>query len=169
MKDSAAPVPPPRPGDRFLNVFATGLGTGYCPKGPGTAGSLLGPPLIWLLGMDSAHPWRALICGIIVFLIGIPICNAGIRVLRVQDPPQVVFDEIAAFFWIYLLVPINLVTAIAGFVLFRIFDISKPWLVRRAERLPGGLGIMADDAVAGLFSGIVLAISWYLYRSWGTP
>jgi Phosphatidylglycerophosphatase A and related proteins len=164
MSDSAAPVPLPRKGDRILNVLATGLGTGYCPKGPGTAGSLLGPPLIWLLGLDSEHPWRAVLCGVIVFLIGIPICNAGIRVLRVKDPPQVVFDEIAAFFWIYLLVPINWVTAICGFVLFRIFDISKPWPVRHAERLPGGLGIMADDAVAGIISGVLLTLGWKLFH-----
>jgi phosphatidylglycerophosphatase A len=63
-----------------------------------------------------------------------------------------VFDEIAAFGVVYLLVPFNLLTAVLGFVLFRLFDIWKPWPARRLERLPGGLGIMADDFAAGLYA-----------------
>lgn len=149
--------------DRTLNVLATGLGAGYFPRAPGTVGSLLGPPLIWVLGTDGHRPLIAMLCGIIFFLIGIPICNASIRVLHAHDPQQVVFDEIAAFFWVFLLVPINFVTALGGYLLFRLFDILKPWPIRRFERLPGGVGVMADDAVAGLIAGGILALAWRIF------
>jgi len=153
-------LPPVASGrDRLLNILATGLGTGYAPKAPGTFGSLLGPPLIW--GVQAAggtSPVWTLLLGTGFFLAGIPICNAGIRVLQLKDPPQVVFDEIAAFFWVFLLVPLNGLTAIGGFLLFRAFDILKPWPIRQVERLPRGLGIMADDAVAGLIAGGLLAL-----------
>jgi len=146
--------------DRLLNVLATGLGTGYFPKAPGTVGSLFGPLLIWGLGTDGTRPWLAAMGGAIALMIGIPICNAGIRVLHAPDPGQVVFDEIAAFFWVFLFVPINPATAVTGFLLFRLFDILKPWPIRHLEALPGGLGIMADDALAGLLAGGLLALAW---------
>ncbi len=156
-------LPPPSRLDRFLGIFATGLGTGFVPRGPGTAGSLLGPLLIWGLGTDGTTPFLTIVAAVIAFVVGIPICNAGIHLFQRKDPPQVVFDEVAAFFWVFLLTPITLPTAIAGFVLFRIFDIAKPWPVRRFERLPRGLGVMADDAIAGMIAGIILAIGWRLF------
>jgi phosphatidylglycerophosphatase A len=153
-------LPPPTARDRILNVLASGFGLGYFPKGPGTAGSLLGPPLAWALSADGQHPLRAISLGVATFLIGIPICTAGMRVFRAKDPGQVVFDEIAAFFWVYLFVPFNAITGIGGFLLFRFFDILKPWPIRRLEWLPRGLGIMADDALAGLMAAAVLGIFW---------
>ncbi len=160
MTDSVASV---RATDRFLGIFALGFGTGLVPRGPGTAGSLLGPPLVWCLGADGRAPWLAVIAGVLLFLVGIPICNAGTRLLGKKDPGQVVFDEIVAFFWVFLLTPVNWVTGIAGFVLFRIFDIAKPWPIRRFEQLPGGLGVMADDAIAGMMAGAILAIGWRIF------
>ncbi|SFJ54807.1 phosphatidylglycerophosphatase A family protein [Planctomicrobium piriforme] len=151
---------PPRRFDRIWGVLATGLGTGYFPRGPGTAGSLLGPPLIWALGADNRDPLYTVVCGVVAFLIGIPICNAGIRLLQKKDPPQIVYDEIVAFFWVYLFTPINPGTAVVGFLLFRVFDIFKPWPIRRLEWLPRGLGVMADDALAALMAGGVLALIW---------
>ena len=69
-----------------------------------------------------------------------------------KDPGQVVFDEIAAFSVVFLFVPISLRSAILGFLLFRLFDVWKPWPARRLERLPGGLGIMADDFAAAVYA-----------------
>lgn len=140
---------------RPLLWLATGLGLGYLPKAPGTWGSLLGPLLVWSLGV-AGDPGRMAIAGVVCFLIGVPICNVGINHLRSKDPQQVVFDEIAAFFWVFLCVPVNIATALAGFVLFRVFDILKPWPIRRVERFPRGWGVMADDAVAGLIAGALL-------------
>lgn len=168
---TAASLPSPTVSkwDRLLNVLATGLGTGYFPKAPGTCGSLLGPLVIWGLQAGGQHPGWTILLGLLFFIVGIPVCNAGIRVLGLKDPPQVVFDEIAAFFWVFLLVPLNGLTAVGGFLLFRLFDITKPWPVRQVERLPRGLGIMADDAVAGLIAGALLTVLWFFaIRIWGS-
>ena len=102
----------------------------------------------------------------ILFLVGIPICAAGARLLGTKDPGAVVFDEIAAFSVLFLFVPFTLWTAVAGFVLFRLFDIWKPWPARRLERLPGGLGIMADDFVAGFYaSGCLWLLARWIFPS----
>jgi phosphatidylglycerophosphatase A len=164
VTEPAAPEQlPVRPFDRWLTLLASGLGVGYAPRAPGTFGSLLGPLLVWSLGSDGTRPVLALIAGTAAFLVGIPICNAGIRTLRAKDPQAVVFDEIAAFFWVFLFTPLTIGTAIAGFLLFRVFDILKPWPIRRVEKWPGGLGVMADDALAGLIAGGILGLAWRVW------
>lgn len=137
----------------------TGLGTGYAPIAPGTVGSLLGPPLVWGLGL--LLPWAVWYWTVaaVLILAGIPLCTHCARIFGRCDPPQVVYDEITAFFLVFLLVEVNLTTAVLGFLWFRVFDIIKPWPVRQFERLPEGAGIMADDLVAGLCAAVAL---------WGT-
>jgi phosphatidylglycerophosphatase A len=124
------------------------------PRAPGTWGSLVGLPLAWSVG-QLPPTWQG-VAAVLLFLIGIPICERGARLLRAKDPGAVVFDEMAAFPVIFLFISFQPATAIAAFLLFRLFDISKPWPCRQFERLPGGLGIMADDLVAGLYTGAVL-------------
>src|SRR5262245_53298838 len=145
--------------DRAVLLIATGLGLGFVPFAPGTFGSLAGLPVAW--GLHFLPLWGQVAAAIVFFLIGIPICAGGARLLGTKDPGPVVFDEIAAFSVVFLLVPFTWRTAIAGFVLFRLFDIWKPWPARRVERLPGGLGIMADDLVAGFYACAAL---WLLFR-----
>jgi phosphatidylglycerophosphatase A len=149
--------------DHLAVSLGTGMGIGFAPKAPGTFGSLLGPPLVIATQqLDLSLPVLSFV--IVAFcLLGIPICSRASAVLGKHDPGQVVYDEIAAFWLVFLpqLVvgtPITWQHAIAGFVLFRLFDISKPWPVSRLERLPGGLGIMADDLAAGLMAAAVLLI-----------
>jgi phosphatidylglycerophosphatase A len=146
--------------DRALLLAATGFGLGYIRPAPGTFGSLAGLPLVWgiqQLSLPLAEPLAAAL----LFLIGIPICSAGARLLGAKDPGAVVFDEIAAFPVLFLGMPLNLATGAVGFVLFRVFDIVKPWPARRLEGLPGGLGIMADDFVAALYAAAALRlIDW---------
>lgn len=149
---------------RFTILLATGLGTGYAPVAPGTFGSLLGPPLAWLCGFGPDNWMITVVVGTLLFLIGVPICVTGGSHFGVTDAKQIVFDEIAAFALVFLFVPVTLWTGLIGFALFRLFDIWKPWPIRRFERLPGGWGVMADDTVAGLFAGgflklIVLAFA----------
>jgi len=146
--------------DRFLLLLATGFGTGYARKAPGTVGSLLGPVLAWLACFDKDHQLSTIIIGVVLFVIGIPICQAGIRLLHAKDPSQVVFDEIAAFAWVYLFVPFTPTTVIIGFILFRVFDIAKPWPISYVERWPGAWGVMADDALAGIFAGLIIGLAW---------
>ena len=149
--------------NRILLAIATGLGTGYAPRAPGTVGSLLGPALAWCLRVFDLSTGVTITVGVALFLIGVPVCNTGIRLLKADDPQQVVYDEIAAFAWVYLFVPWTWPSVISGFLLFRLFDIAKPWPIRRFERLPGGWGVMADDAVAGLLAGTIL---WGMVSIW---
>ena len=153
-------TPPARSfADRALLLTATGLGLGFFPIAPGTIGSLAGLPLAW--GLQHLPLWGQVAAAVLGFLVGIPICAAGARLLGSGDPGAVVFDEIAACSIVFLLVPFTWRTAVAGFVLFRLFDIWKPWPARRLERLPGGLGIMADDVAAAVFSAASL---WLIDR-----
>ncbi|MCH2200399.1 MAG: phosphatidylglycerophosphatase A [Fuerstiella sp.] len=124
---------------------------------PGTFGSLWGFPLGWLLGQGIPE-WGRLGIGLVMFLVGIPLCDRAARLRGSKDPGSVVWDEIAAFPFVYAFVPINWQTLIAGFVLFRIFDISKPPPVRTVERLGGGVGIMIDDTVAAFYAVFVLLV-----------
>jgi phosphatidylglycerophosphatase A len=147
--------------DWIILLIATGMGMGYAPFAPGTFGSLAGLPLAW--GLHFLPLWGQAAAAALLFAAGIPICAVGARLLRAKDPGAVVFDEIAAFGVVFLLVPFTPVSAVAGFLLFRLFDVWKPWPARRLESLPGGLGIMADDFAAGLYTavGLWLIARWF--------
>jgi phosphatidylglycerophosphatase A len=155
-------VPPRRPPWRYgLSVWlATGFWVGFCPIAPGTLGGLWGLPLAWGLSYVPIAAQLAILTAL--FLVGIPLCTAAARDLGLKDPGSIVFDEIVAvavtFFWI----PITPTALIVGFLLFRLFDIVKPLPIRRLERLPDGLGIMADDLLAGVYANLVLqGLLWW--------
>lgn len=150
--------PCPEPGnltDRVVLWIAEGFGLGRVSVMPGTIGSLWGLPLGWLLG-QGVPVWGRLGIGLIMFLVGIPLCGRAARLRHRKDPPSVVWDEMAAFPLMYAFVDITPLMLVAGFVLFRFFDILKPPPVRQVERLGGGLGIMIDDTVAALWALSVL-------------
>jgi len=126
---------------------------------PGTFGSLVGLPVAWG-ARQFPFGWQ-LAFAAAFFLLGIPVCRRAAELLHAKDPGAVVFDEIAAFPVLFLFAPFTWRSAIAGFVLFRLFDITKPSPCRRLERLPGGWGIMADDLIAGLYAGGAL---WCIAR-----
>jgi len=147
--------------DLIAVTLGTGLGIGFAPFAPGTFGSLWGPVLVW--GVQQAGLPVAAVLGIAVVFIaaGISICTAASAALGKHDPGEVVYDEIAAF-WIVFLPhiifcrPIGWLAMIGGFAFFRVFDIAKPWPVNRLEKLPDGLGIMADDLAAGVYAAVCL-------------
>lgn len=153
-----------KPTDRLAVLLGTGLGVGFFPFAPGTVGSLWGPVLIagmlrWQL---SPVVYGLLAIGFIA--LGIPICTRAARSLGQEDPGSVVFDEIAAFWLVFAphwcgVFEFSWFSAIAGFGLFRVFDIAKPWPVKRLEHFPEGLGIMADDLMAGVYAGACLALA----------
>jgi phosphatidylglycerophosphatase A len=149
--------------DWTVLILATGLGIGLVPVMPGTFGTLLGLPLAWVLDWSGWPKGIALAAIGVLFLLGIPLCGRAAHLLGRPDPGCVVFDEIAAFPLVFLLERITLTTAILGFVWFRIFDITKPWPVRRLERLHGGLGIMIDDVMAAIYAAIAL---WLTIKVW---
>lgn len=150
--------------------LSIGLGLGLAPLAPGTFGSLLGPPLVWLVQYLArwvpmpVFSFQAIV-GIALFFLGVPICSLGSRVLGRKDPGAVVFDEIVAFFVVFAMVPVTWLSAIAGFLLFRLFDISKPYPVKKLEKYPDGWGVMLDDLMAGLYASIALVI----FQRWIVP
>ncbi|MFM7109047.1 MAG: phosphatidylglycerophosphatase A [Planctomycetaceae bacterium] len=159
-------------------LAATCGGVGRVPIAPGTAGSVLGVPLA--LATGAAATWAAgrggtqlavaaieacLLAAIV--LVGVPICSRAAGLLgRGKDPGAVVYDEFAALPLVLLPVPPaarSLACLAAAFVLFRVFDIAKPFPCRRLERLPAGWGIMADDQAAAAWAAACL----WLARSLG--
>lgn len=141
------------------NFIAFGFGTGLSPVAPGTMGSLLALPLIWLLREWSTLSYLALVLALL--LAGIPICSKATKSLGVHDHPGIVWDEVVGMLLVVILVPVTLVTLVTGFILFRFFDIVKPWPIRYLDtRVHGGLGIMIDDVAAGIAAALVLWIVW---------
>jgi len=137
--------------------LAIGLGSGLAPKAPGTAGTLLAIPLYLLL--ESLWMWQYLAVVVIGFLAGIWICATAARQLGVHDDPSIVWDEVIGFLITMIAAPPGWLWIGVGFVLFRIFDIVKPWPIRIIDqRVSGGLGIMLDDVLAGIYAMIVLQV-----------
>ena len=155
--------PPPVPRRNSPAMWlGTGLGVGLLGPAPGTLGALLGLPIAW--GVSHLDPWWQVACVVVLGLIGIPICTQAARDLGgMKDPGPVVLDEIFSIPITFLWVPLNhWGTLAAGFALHRLFDITKPPPARQLERLPQGLGIMADDWAAGIYSCLSLHLLLFL-------
>ena len=137
----------------FPLACATGLGAGYIPVAPGTFGSAVGVILWSLLPSTLAGQGAA-----IVVLFGAGVWSSGVaeRHFHRTDPSQVVIDEVVGMLMTLFLNPVGWAGAIVGFVLFRLADILKPFPANRVERWPGGLGVMADDAMAAIYANLAL-------------
>ncbi len=149
-------------------VIAAGFGSGYSPLAPGTAGSIVGALILWILyslvpeyfsGGWKGTPYL-LILILLAFGLGVWSANALSQEWG-KDPQKVVIDEIAGMWVSMLVVPVSLLSLTLAFILFRIFDIWKPLGIRKAEALSGGWGIMMDDVVAGLYACIVVHLILY--------
>ena len=170
-------------GDYVALAIAT-CGVGYFPIAPGTMGSLVGVGIFLLLwkaalragvaldatSFSRAYPewtstfllmWTLPVLTIGLSLIGIWAASRAERLMGKKDPSQVVIDEVAGQLVTFMFVPayfLHPLMILVGFVLFRAFDIIKPYPIRRVEGLHGGLGIVGDDIVAGLYAGAALAL-----------
>jgi phosphatidylglycerophosphatase A len=145
--------------------IATGLGSGRVPLAPGTAGSAAAVGLFWLT-LQSGLGWLPAIVFVALVLAGFWSCPEAARRLGEKDPGPIVIDEFAGQFLALLALPPSWPVLAAGFVLFRLFDIVKP--ARRFEALPGAIGIMADDLVAGLYANLLLQLAVRVAPgSWG--
>jgi phosphatidylglycerophosphatase A len=133
---------------RFL---ALGCGLGLAPKAPGTFGTLGGFVLAWLLVGTPVWAWSLWLS--VSFVVGCWICDEAGRGLGVPDHGSIVWDEIVAFALVLLCMPLALWSWGAAFVLFRFFDILKPWPINLADaRLKNGFGVMFDDFLAALYA-----------------
>lgn len=144
-----------------VHFCALGFGSGLTPKAPGTAGTLVG--VILYSGLQFLSVVWYIASVVLIILVGIRVCDITARDLGVHDHPAIVWDEIAGLLVTLILAPSGWEWVLLGFVLFRCFDIFKPWPINLAdERLKGGFGIMLDDIIAGIFSLICLQLIHYL-------
>ncbi len=143
------------------NFFALGFGSGLSPVAPGTFGTLMAVPFYFLL--MQLTPGVYLLFLILTFLLGIAICGMSAKQLGVHDHPGIVWDEFVGYLITMFMAPAGWLWIVVGFVLFRFFDILKPWPIRWIDRrVAGGLGIMLDDVLAGIYALVVLqlAVAW---------
>ena len=138
-------------------LIATGFYSGYLPKAPGTWGSFVGLLLFFLLHTLSLEIYLAVVAGI--FVIGTFAAGEAEKIMDRKDPGLVVIDEIVGILITMIAIPATPLAMALGFVLFRIFDIWKPFPIRLIDqRFHGGLGIMLDDIVAGIYSLVILQV-----------
>jgi len=146
---------------RPVHWLAFAGGAGLAPRAPGTFGTAAAVPLYLLLEPLPLTAYLALVG--LLFLVGIPVCGRTARDLGVHDHPGIVWDEVVGYLVTMAAAPPGWGSVVVGFLLFRLFDILKPWPIGVLDRrLRGGLGIMADDLLAGVFAALVLASVWPL-------
>jgi phosphatidylglycerophosphatase A len=146
---------------RIHKLIATSLGIGYIGKGGGTVAAAV-TALCWYLalaGGQIAGLWP-LVFTIAVTLLGIW-SGTEVEPYWGKDDKKVVIDEVSGMCFSLLFLPVTPGYILAGLVLFRFFDIRKPLLIRRTEQLPGGLGVMMDDVVAGIYTNLLLQIVYH--------
>jgi phosphatidylglycerophosphatase A len=138
-------------------IIATGFYSGYLPKAPGTWGSLVGLFIFFLLHTLSLPIYLAVVAGL--FLIGTFTAGEAEKIMDHKDPGLVVIDEIVGMLITMIAVGATPLNMALGFILFRIFDIAKPFPVGLIDqRFHGGLGIMLDDVMAGIYSLVILQV-----------
>ena len=145
----------------WATLVATFFGAGKMKPGPGTWGSAAAA-LVWFgLARSIPAPWRPAtlaMLAVVAVAVGIPAATQAARASRLKDPQFVVIDEVAGQWITLLFAPVAWKTVLAGFILFRAFDIVKPPPVRQLERLPEGTGIVVDDVAAGTYALLVLQL-----------
>ena len=150
-----------------LAVFLASAGyAGFVPFAPGTVGSLVGLILYAAIHWTSAPLAAELAIIAVVLAVGVWAAGVAERRLGLDDPGPVVIDEVAGMLISLVMTGVGWSGAIAGFLLFRLFDIVKPYPASRLERLGGGLGIMADDVMAGLYANVALQLLLRLAPGW---
>lgn len=141
--------------------LAFGLGSGLSPIAPGTAGSLAA--LVPALALAAVPLWAGVLIVGLAFLLGCHVCARTSHRLGVHDHGGIVWDEFVGLWLVLLFIPFSLGWWLAGFVLFRLFDILKPWPIRWLDqRVHGGFGIMVDDVVAAVYALIALLLLQFL-------
>ena len=143
--------------DKLIMLIATGLGLGYLPKAPGTWGSLLGIPIHLLLIQLATKNY--VIALVVIVVVGVLAAGSAEKIMDRRDPGLVVIDEVIGMLITLIGAPAKPLVLLMGFILFRIFDIAKPYPIRLIDRhLNGGIGIVMDDMLAGVFALAVLQV-----------
>jgi phosphatidylglycerophosphatase A len=145
--------------ERLALLIATAFGAGYSPVAPGTAGSAVTVLILWLVPFSRI--------GLVLFLVAVVVigtwaADVAERRLGGKDPGAIVIDEVAGMTLSVVAFPLTPGVLLAGFVLFRVFDVVKPPPARESQRFSGGLGVMIDDVIAGFYALAILGASHFL-------
>jgi phosphatidylglycerophosphatase A len=141
---------------RLALAIATACGVGYVPLAPGTFGSAVGLLLWWVLPASTSVQAASIV---VLFAVGSWSGSVAERHFGRTDPGQVVIDEVMGMLITLFLIPVGWRGALAGFLLFRVADVIKPYPANRLEALHGGVGVMADDAMAAVYANIALRVA----------
>ena len=145
-----------------VHFLSLGFGSGLSPYAPGTAGTLAAIPLFWFMSTLPLAVYLAVVG--VLFLIGIYLCQVTTDRLGAHDHSAIVWDEVVGYLLTMTAIPFDWRWVLAGFFLFRLFDVWKPWPVRALDRsVEGGLGIMLDDIGAAIYAALSLQAIIYLY------
>jgi phosphatidylglycerophosphatase A len=151
---------------RFVFLLATGFGVGCSPIAPGTLGTLLAVPIYLVLSLIPSPVYEVTL--IAFFFLSVWVSEGAQNYFGNKDDQRIVIDEVMGFLVTMLWNPKTVLSVIVGFVLFRFFDILKPFPIRQLERhYRNGFGIVIDDTMAGVFSNIILHICIFLISRWG--
>jgi phosphatidylglycerophosphatase A len=151
---------------QFILFWGTGFGVGYSPIAPGTLGTLIAIPVYYFLSEIPSPLYEITLVGF--FFLSVWISENAEIFFRKKDDPRIVIDEMMGFLITMLWIPRTIFFISMGFILFRFFDILKPFPIRRLEkRWKGGFGVVLDDVVAGVYSNIILQIISYFTLSPG--
>ncbi|MGB1011016.1 MAG: phosphatidylglycerophosphatase A [Thiolinea sp.] len=150
-----------------IHLLAFGFGSGLSPLAPGTIGTLAAIPLYLLM---ARLPWAYYILILVAAIaVGIWLCGESARLLGVHDHGGIVWDEFVGFWVTMLFVPPEWLWIVLGFLLFRLFDVWKPWPIRLIDKqVDGGLGIMLDDILAGIYALLVLHIMMIVFAGYSS-
>lgn len=144
--------------EKLVKIIVTFFYLGYVPFMPGTFGALAGVIIFIFLGRNSA---MYVISAILITFIGFLFCGLGEKVFFKKDPACIIIDEVSGMLICFCFLPVTLFNVITGFILFRIFDIFKPFYIKRVERIKGSAGIMLDDLLAAGYVVILLQVIQY--------
>lgn len=145
-----------------VHCLAFGFGSGLAPKAPGTFGTLMAVPLYLLLANLSLWPYLAVL--VLSFVVGIYLCGKTADDLGVHDHPGIVWDEFVGFWIAMIAAPSGWLWLVLGFLLFRLFDIWKPWPIKFFDqKVESGLGIMLDDVLAGIYALVIIQLLAYWF------
>jgi len=152
----------------WVSFFAFGFGSGLAPKAPGTWGTLIALPLVLAADWGAVHAEGIIgidddffffLITLLIVLVSIWVAEKADQQLEEDDHPAIVIDEIAGFFVSMIFLPIEWTSIVMAFVLFRIFDIVKPFPIRQVDKtVKGGIGIVVDDVIAGIYTNVVIQL-----------
>ncbi len=152
-KKNKAPIHP----TTLTHWLAVGFGSGLAPKAPGTFGTLAALPLVWVMSLLPL--WGFILLTLLASLVGIYLCDKTAKDCNQHDHPSIVWDEFAGLMITFIGISFTWQSALVGFLLFRLFDILKPWPISWLDKhVHGGLGIMVDDLLAGAMALLVMQL-----------